>query len=476
MPRPLFVLTLLVAFGGALAPLSAQGAPGPEPDNAAPPPPPRATIKPRTYTLTECLALAERNHPNLWAARARLAFVHAQLDEARYAPWFNWGMSAAGGVLPPITGSIFFTSTPVTARNLGGLDKVQPAFSFDLNGAVPLWTFGKITSVREAAEAQVRVSEWDMEKARQSVRSDVRRAYYGLLLTRDAKYIVDDSISRLKKGIDGLKEKLAKGERSVQQTDVLRLEVFYEEVIARSGEPARGAVYAMSALRFLTGVQTAFDVPDEPLKRPDRPLVDVAQYLAAARLFRPEINMARAGVIARQKWVDYNRAKFFPDIGLGMGASYATSPSATTQITAWSNDPFNRFFYYAGFGVRWNLDILPNAARVAQAEAQLEETRAWERLALGGTMVEVEAAYGIAVEAKGREEAWARAEQKAKQWIVTVQDSIDIGTSDERQLLDPARLYANAQLNHLLALMDLNVAMSELARVSGWDSAAPTGK
>jgi outer membrane protein TolC len=144
-------------------------------------------------------------------------------------------------------------------------------------------------------------------------------------------------------------------------------------------------------------------------------------------------------------------------------------------VTAWSNDPFNHFYYYAGFGVRWNLDVLPNAARVAQAEAQLEETRALERYALGGAMVEVENAHGVAVEAKLREEAWGRAEQKAKTWIATVQDSVDLGTQDERSLLEPLRLYANARLQHLTALMDLNVAMSELARVSGWDNAAPSG-
>jgi multidrug efflux system outer membrane protein len=141
----------------------------------------------------------------------------------------------------------------------------------------------------------------------------------------------------------------------------------------------------------------------------------------------------------------------------------------------WTPDPFNKFFYFIGVGARWSLDVLPNAARVAQAESQLEETRAIERLALGGAMVEVENAYGTAVEAKTREEAWDRAERKSKQWISTVQDNIDLGSMDERALLEPLRAWGNARLNHLQALMDLNVAVSELARVSGWDSAAPTG-
>ena len=89
-------------------------------------------------------------------------------------------------------------------------------------------------------------------------------------------------------------------------------------------------------------------------------------------------------------------------------------------------------------------------------------------------MLEVEKAYADAVEAKAREEAWDKAEHIAKQWISTVQDHIDLGTWDERSLLEPLRSYANARAQHLYALMDYNVAMSSLALASGWDSAAPT--
>src|SRR5438552_2217823 len=56
--------------------------------------PPVQTIKGHAYTLKECLALADRNFPNLWAARARLAFVHAQLDEAKWTPFSQWSLSS----------------------------------------------------------------------------------------------------------------------------------------------------------------------------------------------------------------------------------------------------------------------------------------------------------------------------------------------------------------------------------------------
>ena len=88
-------------------------------------------------------------------------------------------------------------------------------------------------------------------------------------------------------------------------------------------------------------------------------------------------------------------------------------------------------------------------------------------------MYEVEKAYADALEAKGREEAWDKAEHIAKEWISLVQDHIDLGTADERALLEPLRSYGSARMQHLTALMDYNVAMSGLALASGWDSAAP---
>ena len=61
-----------------------------------------ATMSPHAYSLAECLALADCNFPNLWAARARLALTHAQLDEVRTVPWSQWSASALFGVLPTL--------------------------------------------------------------------------------------------------------------------------------------------------------------------------------------------------------------------------------------------------------------------------------------------------------------------------------------------------------------------------------------
>ena len=434
---------------------------------------PIATIRPHAYTLAECLSLSERNHPYLWAARARLAVAHAQLDEARYTPFSYWSANATTGVLPNIGGTPFYNAVPRTALNKGLGDDFQPFLTFGVRGTIPIYTFGKIESIKRAAEAQIRFNQWDLEKYRLQIRADVRRAYFGLMLARDALYIADDILSKLNKGIENVTTKLEANDNSVEEADRLRLEIYRDELLARVAEAKKGETFATAALRFFTGVQTAFDIPDEPLKRPEVVLGPVLRYLTAARLFRPDVNLARSGVAARRAQVDFARAQLYPNIGMGLGFSYAVAPSATPQNTAWIGDPFNGFGAALAFGVEWGLDLLPKNARVHAAESQLEEARALERYALGGVAVEVENAYGTAVEAKTREENWDRAEHRAKRWISSVQDAIDLGTKDERYIIEPLRAYVFARANHVQALMEFNLALSELARITGWDAAAP---
>lgn len=438
------------------------------------PPMPVATVRLHAYGLAECLLLAERNAPQLWAARARLAVVHGQLDEAKWTPFSYWSMSSTFGYLPPIGGTAFYNASPYTLLYQGFGDGWQPFFTLSVRGTVPLWTFGKIESVRQAAEGQVRVSEWGLEKQRQQIRMDVRRAFYGLMLARDMQYIANDVLGKLNRAIRDINVKLERADGTVEEVDRLRLEYNRDELLARVADAKKGEAFALAALRFLTGVQTAFDIPDEPLRRPaDLNIGPVVRYLTAARLFRADVNMARAGVVARRRWLEFRRAELFPNIGLGLGAAYAIAPSADPQRAAWVGDPFNRFGASFGFGVEWGLDILPKYARIKQAESELEEARALERLALGGVAVEVENAYASVVEAKTREENWDRAEHRSKRWISSTLDAIDLGTKDERFLIEPLRAFVSARANHAQALMDLHVTLSELARVTGWDAIAP---
>jgi outer membrane protein TolC len=343
-----------------------------------------------------------------------------------------------------------------------------------LDGFVPLWTFGKISNLVDAANAQVRLGEHEVLKERNQVKLDVRRAYFGLQLARTSRDLVKLAQDKLDSAISKLQVQIDRGEGD--ELDLLRLKTFRAELDGREAEAGRYESLALAGLRFLTGVTGDFDIESNLLRVAKHRLAPVSWYLQAARFHRPEVNMLRAGLEARIAQVELARSRFFPDIGIGLTGSWSRAPEVADQLNPYIRDDANYLRYGFALGLRWNLDFLPAAARLQQARAQLEQTRAIERTALGGVGVEVESAYAEVVDASKREKAYGRAESLAKQWMIAVSQGIDVGTQEEKDLVDPARQYALQRLSHLTAMMDLNMALSKLALATGWDQIAPDGR
>jgi outer membrane protein TolC len=420
------------------------------------------------FDLLHILALADRNHPNIAASRNRILQARAQLDEAHFAPFSQFKLTGGIALAPTIAGNNVFS--PNTDASLSS--SLALAWQASISGVVPLWTFGKITNLWDAAGAYVHVTEADLEKERDAVRVDVRKAYFGLQLARDAKLLLNDVRGQIDKGVSALQKQIDKGKGD--PIDLLKLQTYAAELDVREAEAERFDSVALAGLRFYTGVPDV-DIPDQALRPPKHQLGHVSRYLSAAALYRPEIAMAKYGVAARAAQVQLARSQLYPDIGLGLSVSMSAAPAIADQLNPFVTDPGNFFHYGAALVFQWKLDFPAQVARIKYAEAQLEETRAQQRFALGGVGTEVEIAYAEVVDWKHRVDAYAKAVKTAKRWLVMVQEGIDVGTMDEKDLLDPAKAYSLNKFNQLNAVMELDMAMSRLAKATGWDAIAPDG-
>jgi outer membrane protein TolC len=451
---------LIAAALAALAPASTDA----RADTPAPP----ASSRGRTYGLPEILTMAERNHPTIAVGRAKIAAVRAQLDEAHTAPFSQFRATGGVTLAPGLRGSnVFSPNTDVSLTSSLGV-----AWRANVEGVVPLWTFGKITNLWEAAEANVAVNEASLEKDRDDVRYDVRKAYFGLQLARDTAALLRDVRAAIQKGVDRLNEHA--DDEDANPTDLLKLQTYSAELAARESEVQRYERVALAGLRFYTGAPE-LDIPDRPLALPRHQLGHVTRYLTAARLYRPEVQMARAGIVARKAQVEMARAGLFPDFGLGLSTGLTAAPEIADQLSPYVEDPGNYFHYGAALVFQWKLDFLPQAARIRFAEAQLEEVRSLERFALGGVGADVERAYEEAQDRKRQVDAYEKAVTYAKRWLITVQHGIDIGTVEDKELLEPAKTYATQKFSLLNAILEYDLAVAGLAKATGWDAIAPDG-
>jgi outer membrane protein TolC len=422
-----------------------------------------ASPRRRVLSLKRCLELAIINYPKVQEARARLAQKSAQLDQAYAAPYSDFTMTGGIGPAPTVRGTAVYS--PDTDKAL--TSTMSAAWQLNVTGAIPLWTFGKITNLWDAAKAQVRVGEFEIKKEQNDVKVSVRRAYYGVQLARDALILVREATSRIDAYLERLEKKVQDGDGD--DIDLLKLRMYRADLEVRESEGMRQEAIALAGLRFLTGGGPDTDVADTPLHQNSHRLGPISRYLSAARLYRPEVNMARAGVLAREAQARIERAKFFPDLALGLNFGYTAAPQVEDQKNPFVKDNANYLSYGAGLVFKYKLDFLPQSARLAQANAQLEEQRATERYALGGVGTEVEVAFREAEDAARRLDAYARATSYAKQWLVQIQQGITVGTYEDQDVVDPAREYATKRFLQMNATFDYNVALAKLGQATGWD-------
>ena len=70
-----------------------------------------------------------------------------------------------------------------------------------------------MTNLWDAADAQIRVGEADVNKQKNQVKMDVRKAFFGLQLARDSLALLSDATDKLDKAVAHLEQEVKNGQR-----------------------------------------------------------------------------------------------------------------------------------------------------------------------------------------------------------------------------------------------------------------------
>lgn len=413
------------------------------------------------YDLAKLVSHAERGYPGMRAAEARIRAARAQLDEVWVSPYFQSVVTAGFTLAPEASGSpIFSPDAQVPLRN-----PWQPVVGLNFEGAIPLWTFGKLPAAREAARAGVRASEGDRARVRAQLLYDVRRAYFALQLALDVQQMLREGIPQIERAIERTEERLAEGDPDVDETDLFRLRAALAEVLARRAQAVHAERSAHAALRILTGLRD-FRVPDCPLAVVETELRPLRAYVESALAERPEVRMLEAAQRAREASLDVARAGFWPDIALTYRFAISYAPGITDQTNPFVIDPANYMNIGAGLALRWSLDFWGNAYRVDREAALLDDVRERFEEARRAMELEVTDAYEAVLEARTREQEYGRGMREARAWLITALQAIEVGTGEANDLVDAARSYFTARYQHLQAIHDVDTALANLERVS----------
>lgn len=409
-------------------------------------------------TLTALVDEALQHNSDVLIASERVAQSRGALDEARAAlvPSVNAGLAPSRSAAAKIAQQ---PGQPVVStRYKGGL---QASWEIDL--------FGRLSSLREAARAQLAASDYARLGTRSSVAAQTARSYFSLLGLDANVALLEQTLTTRNGALKLQQDRNKAGANSDYELSLAQAEQAQIAAALPTGRAAREK--AEAALAVLLGRSPRAIIESTVARGGD--LTKLAQAAAIptgldAGLLqrRPDVRLAEARLRATEFNVDAARAAYFPTLsltGFFGGESSDLGKMFDSENRSWSlaGALTQPLVGLAAVGAR------VDTARAARSEAVLNYEQSARNayrdvksaLAAHQAANETLVATGTRVQAQARVKALA--ETRYKLGAAPYLETLDA----ERNRLAAERDQVDAQRERLTALVDVYLALG-----GGWSA------
>lgn len=174
----------------------------------------------------------------------------------------------------------------------------------------PLYTFGKISALREAASKGINVSKAKIDQKKGDIILRTKQLYYGIILGKSIRNHLLDIQDEIQASIQKAEKQLELESPGAVESDVYKLKAFQGEIEAELNTVEKGISLAKDALRTSLdyGKDVDLDIADTSYSEPEKmELGKEEDYETLARNLRPEFLQLRDGLLAKKALVEAER-------------------------------------------------------------------------------------------------------------------------------------------------------------------------
>ncbi len=317
----------------------------------------------------------------------------------------------------------------------------------------PLYTGGRLTAVKNMAEAGRDSAGHDLKTADQDLALAVKKAYFTVLLTRQMTRALDDAVASM--AIHVNEAEAYHLMETVPRLDVLRAREKLADLKQQQLLAANNFALARTALNFTMGVDlsTQYTFGGQP---PLGPLpVSLEALVQEALDRRPELAAMDAKIQMAEDQVALAQSGHLPTLAL-VGSAHRFEPE--------NQDPS------AEIGLVASLKLYDHGMvshSVALARHGLEKARTARTQLERGIRLKVEQAFRNVQAARASVNVAQSSLATAEETLEAARTRYQVGLSTSLERLDAEVSLTRARTNHIHALSMYNISVSELERALG---------
>ena len=425
-----------------------------------------ALPRPLRCTLDQCFVRAKQQSPLLAAARLGIDQYESKLREAQSAWYPKLDASAFGTALPELKPG-HDGSTPLQDYDFG---KVGPLIVSSLSMGQTLFTFGKISTLKEMAHQGIDIAKLTNHIAEDEMHYQLARAWWGLVLAAELHDLVADGARLLKEQREKIERARDDGDASFNQADLAKLNVFAADIEekVRQFERTRGLAEDGVRLAIHEPNDLAIEAAGEltPVVVPPVPM-EAVETLALAN--SPRLLAQRGGVQVRLLQTQLARNQFLPDFVLVARYAYTYAPTRADSQDSLATNPNNSATSGVGVALRWTLDPLRQIEKLEQANLDLKQASLLEQGERAKLRMDVRQMYREMSDARAMIDVQERAYKSARGWLTAENQAYEDGFQEFAEVLRAMEAYTRRRMAYAESIFNYNVAVAALSRAVGMD-------
>lgn len=422
----------------------------------------------REFSLDELIGMAMKNNKEILSLKEEREYYKGRYIEAAssyYLPYINADLMLGG----PVANHKKEVSRVTDASNFGymGIDNAGYLFKSNVDFLYPIYTFGKLGSIKDAADRGVMAAEANLEAKKIEISLRIAEAYYSYILFNNILSILNDGEKRLIDARKKLKGLLEREEGNVTEKDLYKLDYYSSELYFRISETKKGIGLAKSAIVTLCDLSEDIEIKYEDLEDGSAIEMDLNGYIKSAKEKRYEIRALKELKNSLELLARAQKRAYYPDIFIGGGLRFSHSNLDFDETNPWIRDDFNYLGFAIGLGARINLDIGVKYGKEIQSYAQFMKYQYLEEALAGAIEMQTRKVYAEYVEAKDNYETYKTGERAAKKWLTTETMNYNIGLGDTKGLIDALVAYAQSGIMRSRSAYDMKIKKITLDLYSG---------
>lgn len=347
-------------------------------------------IKPQSnlynnLSLNDCITLAKENNKQKQIAQSKVEVSKSYLKQAESGKWpsldltskaliqdepQNFIFPASTFVVPPINMGQLTVSMPpidIPAQDIKLMD--NKSIMTDLTLVYPVFTGGKISSIINQVENNILISRNNVALSESEITLNVKKAYYGVILTQQLLKIGKDAFERFEATYHLTESLYQTGSGTVSKLDFLKNKMSLETFRGIVSELKSKNGVAESGLKYYLGLPLDSDISikDSTLElefvTPDEN--ETINELISSNIFLKNLEIAKSIYHAK---IDEAKSDYYPSLAL-----FGNYHRFDNQYDNGFATKQNKNVFTAGLGIQLSLfNGFRTAGKVEESEAELK--------------------------------------------------------------------------------------------------------